>query len=73
MFGTSDGQLNHYLGLKPHIAIINSNLLSETSGCADDGVVTVTYVQETIQTLRKIIDDKRYDCYAAAAITEADN
>ena len=70
MFGTSDGQLNHYLDettysnyqFKPTI---------ETSGCADDGVVTVTMSGNHPDT--RNYDDKRYDCYAAAAITEADN
>ena len=69
MFGTSDGQLNHYLDettysnyqFKPAI---------EKSGCADDGVVTVTMSGNHPDT--RNYDDKRYDCYAAAAITEAD-
>ena len=69
MFGTSDGQLNHYLDettysnyqFKPAI---------EKSGCADDGVVTVTMSGNHPDTQN--YDDKRYDCYAAAAITEAD-
>ena len=74
MFGTSDGQLNHYLDettysnyqFKPAI---------ETSGCADDGVVTVTMSGNHPDTRNYGSDDwkKRYDCYAAAAITEADN
>ena len=69
MFGTSDGQLNHYLDettysnyqFKPAI---------EKSGCADDGVVTVTMSGNHPDT--RNYEDKRYDCYAAAAITEAD-
>ena len=70
MFGTSDGQLNHYLDETTY-----SNYqfmpVTESSGCANDGVVTVTMSGNHPDTQN--YDDKRYDCYAAAAITEADN
>jgi len=69
MFGTSDGQLNHYLDETTY-----SNYqfmpVTESSGCANDGVVTVTMSGNHPDTQN--YDDKRYDCYAAAAITEAD-
>ncbi len=70
MFGTSDGQLNHYLDETTY-----SNYqfmpVTESSGCANDGVVTVTMSGNHPDTQN--YDDKRYDCYAAAAITEADS
>ena len=69
MFGTSDGQLNHYLDETTY-----SNYqfmpVTESSGCANDGVVTVTMSGNHPDTQN--YDDKRYDCYAVAAITEAD-
>ena len=73
MFGTSDGQLNHYLDETTY-----SNYqfmpVTESSGCANDGVVTVTMSGNHPDTRNYGSDDwkKRYDCYAAAAITEAD-
>ena len=70
MFGTSDGQLNHYLD---ETTYGNYQFMpaTESSGCANDGVVTVTMSGNHPDTQN--YDDKRYDCYAAAAITEADN
>jgi M6 family metalloprotease-like protein len=69
MFGTSDGQLNHYLD---ETTYSNYQFMpaTESSGCANDGVVTVTMSGNHPDTQN--YDDKRYDCYAAAAITEAD-
>ncbi len=69
MFGTSDGQMNHYLD---ETTYGNYQFMpaTESSGCANDGVVTVTMSGNHPDTQN--YDDKRYDCYAAAAITEAD-
>jgi len=70
MFGTSDGQLNHYLDETTY-GKYQFSPATETSGCANDGVVTVTMSGNHPDT--RNYDDKRYDCYAAAAITEADS
>jgi len=73
VFGTSDGQLNHYFDETTY-----SNYqfmpVNESSGCTNDGVVTVTMSGNHPDTRNYGSDDwkKRYDCYAAAAITEAD-
>ena len=70
MFGTSDGQLNHYLDETTY-GKYQFTPATETSGCTNDGVITVSMAENHPDT--RNYDDKRYDCYAAAAITEADS
>jgi M6 family metalloprotease-like protein len=68
-FGSSDGQLNHYLA---ETTYSNYQFMpaTETSGCTNDGVVTVSMAENHPDTQKG--DVERYDCYAAAAITSAD-
>ncbi len=70
IFGTSDGQMNHYLAETTYNKY-QFTPIAETSGTTNDGVVTVTMSGNHPDTRND--DDKRYDCYAAAAITEADS
>ena len=67
MFGTSDGQLNHYLAETTYNNY-QFTPATETSGCSNDGVVTVTMAENHPDTR----NNSRFDCYAAAAITKAD-
>jgi M6 family metalloprotease-like protein len=69
MFGTSDGQLNHYFDETTY-SNYQFTPATETSGCTNDGVVTITMSGNHPDTQNYA--DKRYDCYAAAAISEAD-
>ena len=70
IFGTSDGQMNHYLAETTYNKY-QFTPIAETSGTTNDGLVTVTMSGNHPDTRND--DDKRYDCYAAAAITEADS
>ena len=70
IFGTSDGQMNHYLAETTYNKY-QFTPIAETSGTTNDGLVTVTMSGNHPDT--RNYDDKRYDCYAAAAITEADS
>ena len=70
MFGTSDGQLNHYLDETTY-GNYQFTPVTETSGCTNDGVVTVSMAENHPDT--RNYDDKSFGCYAAAAITEADS
>ena len=70
MFGTSDGQLNHYLDETTY-GNYQFTPATETSGCTNDGVVTVSMAENHPDT--RNYDDKSFGCYAAAAITEADS
>ncbi len=73
MFGTSDGQLNHYLAETTYNKY-QFTPATETSGTTNDGLVTVTMGVNHPDTRNYGADNmsKRYDCYAAAAITAAD-
>ena len=66
MFGTSDGQLNHYLDETTY-GKYQFTPATETSGCTNDGVVTVSMAENHPDT-----QGNSWACYAAAAITEAD-
>ncbi len=68
MFGTSDGQLNHYLDETTY-SNYQFTPATETSGCTNDGLVTVTMAENHPDTR----NNSRWDCYAAKAITEADS
>jgi M6 family metalloprotease-like protein len=70
IFGTSEGQLNHYLAETTYNKY-QFTPITETSGTTNDGVVTVTMSGNHPDTRNG--DVERYDCYAAAAITEADS
>ncbi len=74
IFGTSDGQMNHYLAETTYNKF-QFTPITETSGTTNDGMVTVTMSGNHPDTRNYGADDidKRYDCYAAAAITVADN
>jgi hypothetical protein len=41
MFGTNEGQMNHYMAETTY-SKFQFSPVSESSGCTDDGVVTVT-------------------------------
>ena len=76
VFGTSDGQLNHYFD---ETTYSNYQFLpvNESSGCTNDGVVTVTMSGNHPDTREGPTEEypsrPRYDCYAAEAITEAES
>ena len=67
MFGTSDGQMNHYLDETTY-GKFQFTPVAETSGCTDDGVVTVTMSENHPDTQKN-----SWACYASKAITEADS
>ena len=67
IFGTSEGQLNHYMAETTYNKYQFAPI-TETSGTTNDGVVTVTMSGNHPDTR-----NGDYDCYAAAAITEADS
>jgi len=62
IFGTSDGQLNHYLDETTY-SKYQFTPVSETSGCADDGVVTITLSVNHPDTRKN-----SWACYAVPAI-----
>jgi len=67
MFGTSEGQMNHYLNETTY-GKYQFTPASETSGCNNDGVVTVTMSENHPNTQRN-----SWDCYATSAISAADS
>jgi len=67
MFGTSDGQLNHYLDETTY-GKYQFTPVPESSGCANDGLVTVTMSENHPDTQKN-----SWACYASKAITEADS
>jgi len=67
MFGTSDGQMNDYLNETTY-GKYQFTPVAETSGCTDDGVVTVTMSGNHPNTQKN-----SWACYASAAITATDS
>ncbi|SVC54533.1 uncharacterized protein METZ01_LOCUS307387, partial [marine metagenome] len=67
IFGTSDGQLNHYLAETTY-SKYQFTPVTETSGCTNDGVVTVNMTENHPDT-----QGNSWACYAATAITAADS
>ena len=67
MFGTSDGQMNHYLDETTY-GKYQFTPVAETSGCTDDGVVTVTMSGNHPNTQKN-----SWACYASAAISATDS
>ena len=67
MFGTSDGQMNHYLSETTY-SKYQFSPTSETSGCTNDGVITVNMPENHPNTQKN-----SWACYASKAITEADS
>ena len=67
MFGTSDGQMNHYLAETTYDKY-QFTPATETSGCSNDGVITVNMPENHPNTQKN-----SWACYAAKAITEADS
>jgi M6 family metalloprotease-like protein len=67
LFGSSDGQLNHYFDETTY-GSFQFTPVSETSGCKDDGVVTVTMSVNHPDTRKN-----SWACYAAAAIRETES
>ena len=67
MFGTSDGQMNHYLAETTY-SKYQFKPASETSGCTNDGVITVNLPENHPNTQKN-----SWSCHASKAITEADS
>ena len=67
MFGTSNGQLNHYLDETTY-GKYQFTPVPESSGCANDGLVTVTMSENHPDTQKN-----SWACYASKAIAEVDN
>ena len=67
MFGTSDGQMNHYLDETTY-GKFQFTPVAETSGCTDDGVVTVTMSENHPNTQKN-----SWACYASTAISATDS
>ena len=67
MFGTSDGQMNHYLNETTY-SKYQFTPATETYGCTNDGVVTVSMTENHPDT-----QSDSWACYAATAITAADS
>ncbi|SUZ73359.1 uncharacterized protein METZ01_LOCUS26213 [marine metagenome] len=67
MFGTSEGQMNHYLAETTY-SKYQFTPVSESSGCSNDGVITVNMPENHPNTQKN-----SWACYAAKAITEADS
>ncbi len=66
MFGTSDGQMNHYLAETTY-SKYQFTPASETSGCSNDGVITVDIPENHPNTQKN-----SWSCHASKAITEVD-
>ena len=67
LFGTSEGQMNHYLAETTY----NNYQFSpaaESSGCTNDGVITVNMPENHPNTQKS-----SWSCYAAKAIAETDS
>ena len=67
MFGTSDGQMNHYLAETTYNKY-QFTPAAESSGCSNDGVITVNMPENHPNTHKN-----SWACYASKAITEADS
>ena len=67
MFGTSDGQMNHYLAETTYSKYQFTPAL-ETSGCTNDGVITVNIPENHPNTQKN-----SWSCHASKAITEVDS
>jgi M6 family metalloprotease-like protein len=67
MFGTSDGQMNHYLAETTY-SKYQFTPASETSGCSNDGVITVDIPENHPNTQKN-----SWSCHASKAITEVDS
>jgi len=67
MFGTSDGQMNHYLAETTY-SKYQFTPVSETSGCTNDGVITVDIPENHPDTQKN-----SWNSYAFRAITAADS
>ena len=67
MFGTSDGQMNHYLAETTY-SKYQFTPASETSGCTNDGVITVDIPENHPDTQKN-----SWNSYALTAITAADS
>ena len=67
MFGTSDGQMNHYLDETTY-SKYQFSPASETSGCTNDGVITVNMPENHPNTQKN-----SWACYASKAISATDS
>ena len=67
MFGTSEGQMNHYMAETTYNNYQFSPA-SESSGCSNDGVITVNMGEDHPNTQKN-----SWACYAAKAIAETDS
>ena len=67
LFGTSEGQMNHYLAETTYNNYQFSPA-SESSGCSNDGVITVNMPENHPNTQKN-----SWACYAAKAIAETDS
>ena len=67
MFGTSDGQMNHYLAETTYNKY-QFTPSSETSGCTNDGVITVNMPENHPNTQKN-----SWACYASKAISATDS
>ena len=67
MFGTSDGQMNHYLAETTY-GKYQFTPATETSGCSNDGVITVNMPENHPNTQKN-----SWACYAAKAISATDS
>jgi M6 family metalloprotease-like protein len=67
MFGTSDGQMNHYLAETTY-SKYQFSPASETSGCTNDGVITVNMPENHPNTQKN-----SWACYASKAISATDS
>lgn len=67
MFGTNEGQMNHYMAETTY-SKFQFSPVSESSGCTDDGVVTVTMSENHPNTQKN-----SWACYASKAISATDS
>ncbi len=67
IFGTSDGQMNHYLAETTY-SKYQFTPASEPSGCSNDGVITVDIPENHPNTQKN-----SWSCHASKAITEVDS
>ena len=67
MFGTSEGQMNHYMAETTY-NYYQFSPASESSGCSNDGVITVNMDEDHPNTQKN-----SWACYAAKAIAETDS
>ena len=67
MFGTNEGQMNHYMAETTYNNY-QFTPASESSGCSNDGVITVNMPENHPNT-----KNNSWACYAAKAIAETDS